>query len=186
MDQIHAGMRGVAYTVFEGVKPESMDVEVLGVLHNMNGPKGDVILARLHGTEGGVHRRGRGHERQPGLYRWQAGRRHRLSHRRILQGADLPASRPSPTCSRSTPWTSRRLKKRRHQAGVHKRCRKDCGSRDLAVEFRCAIQDFANLLKPIETPLVFNGFSEDTLRLLRHAFRFGRSCAGDGRGFGER
>src|ERR1700747_517095 len=49
VDQIHAGMRGVAYTVFQGVKPESMDVEVLGVLRNVNGPKGDVILIRLHG-----------------------------------------------------------------------------------------------------------------------------------------
>jgi len=49
--QIHAGMRGVAYTVFEGVKPESMNVEVLGVLHNVNGPKGDVILVRLHGRK---------------------------------------------------------------------------------------------------------------------------------------
>src|SRR6202167_4479207 len=49
--QIHAGMRGVAYTVFQGVKPEAMDVEVLGILHNVNGPKGDVILVRLHGTK---------------------------------------------------------------------------------------------------------------------------------------
>src|SRR5579862_7811622 len=51
VSQIHTGMRGVAYTVFEGIKPESMDVEVLGVLRNMNGPKGDVILVRLHGTK---------------------------------------------------------------------------------------------------------------------------------------
>src|ERR1700683_4788517 len=49
--QIHAGMRGYALTVFEGVKPESMDVEVLGVLHNTNGPKGDIILIRLHGKK---------------------------------------------------------------------------------------------------------------------------------------
>src|SRR3984885_6130406 len=51
VDQIHAGMRGVAYTVFEGIKPEPMDVEVLGVLRNVNGPKGDIILVRLHGTK---------------------------------------------------------------------------------------------------------------------------------------
>src|ERR1700723_3360680 len=51
VDQIHPGMRGVAYTVFQGVTPESMDVEVLGVLHNANGPKGDIILVRLHGTK---------------------------------------------------------------------------------------------------------------------------------------
>src|SRR5579863_5569301 len=51
VDQIHSGMHGVALTVFEGVKPESMDVEVLGVLRNFNGPKGDIILVRLHGTK---------------------------------------------------------------------------------------------------------------------------------------
>src|SRR6266568_2869543 len=51
VDQIHAGMHGYALTVFQGVKPESMDVEVLGVLHNVNGPKGDIILVRLHGTK---------------------------------------------------------------------------------------------------------------------------------------
>ena len=47
VSQIHAGMRGVAYTVFQGTKPESMGVEVLGILKNANGPKGDVILVRL-------------------------------------------------------------------------------------------------------------------------------------------
>src|SRR6202163_4979413 len=51
LDQIHEGMRGTALTVFQGVKPESMEVEVLGVMHNVNGPKGDIILVRLHGTK---------------------------------------------------------------------------------------------------------------------------------------
>src|SRR5947209_16251564 len=51
LNQIHAGMHGVAYTVFQGTKPEPMDVEVLGVLKNANGPKGDVILVRLGGAK---------------------------------------------------------------------------------------------------------------------------------------
>src|SRR5580658_5847394 len=51
VSQIHAGMRGVAYTVFQGVKPEAMEVEALGVMHNVNGPKGDIILVRLHGEK---------------------------------------------------------------------------------------------------------------------------------------
>src|SRR6202165_3877162 len=51
LNQIHEGMKGTALTVFQGVKPESMDVEVLGVMHNVNGPKGDIILVRLHGTK---------------------------------------------------------------------------------------------------------------------------------------
>ena len=51
VDQIHTGMHGVAYTVFQGVKPEPMDLEVLGVLHNVNGPKGNIILIRLKGPK---------------------------------------------------------------------------------------------------------------------------------------
>src|SRR5215471_8585875 len=51
LEQIHTGMQGTAYTVFQGTKPEPMEVEVLGVLHNVNGPKGDIILVRLHGTK---------------------------------------------------------------------------------------------------------------------------------------
>ncbi|MCU1286581.1 MAG: hypothetical protein JWO13_2931 [Acidobacteriales bacterium] len=51
LEEVKLGMRGVAYTVFEGTKPEAMEVEILGVLHNMNGPKSDMILARLHGTK---------------------------------------------------------------------------------------------------------------------------------------
>jgi hypothetical protein len=51
LDQVKIGMRGTAYTVFQGVKPEPMGVEVLGILRNMAGPKGDVILVRLHGEK---------------------------------------------------------------------------------------------------------------------------------------
>ena len=42
---------GVAYTVFEGVTPEPMAVEILGVLRNSLGPGRDLILARLHGAK---------------------------------------------------------------------------------------------------------------------------------------
>jgi SpoIVB peptidase S55 len=41
----------VAYTVFEGTQPETMDVEILGVLKNVLGPDQDMILARLHGSK---------------------------------------------------------------------------------------------------------------------------------------
>lgn len=51
VDQIRAGMHGVAYTVFQGTKPEPMNLEVLGILKNANGPKGDIILIRLIGEK---------------------------------------------------------------------------------------------------------------------------------------
>jgi hypothetical protein len=47
--EVKRGLRGVAYTVFEGVNPEPMEVEILGVLKDSLGPGQDLILARLHG-----------------------------------------------------------------------------------------------------------------------------------------
>jgi hypothetical protein len=49
--EVKRGQRGVAYTVFEGVTPEPMEVEILGVLKDSLGPGQDLILARLHGPK---------------------------------------------------------------------------------------------------------------------------------------
>ncbi len=43
------GMKGVAWTVFQGSKPEPMPVEIIGVWQNMWGPKQDIIIAKLTG-----------------------------------------------------------------------------------------------------------------------------------------
>jgi hypothetical protein len=51
LDQVHRGLHGVAYTVFEGVQPAAVEVEILGVLHNALGPHQDMILARLGGKD---------------------------------------------------------------------------------------------------------------------------------------
>ena len=51
MSEVHRGLHGVAYTVFEGTQPEAMDVEILGVLKNVLGPGQDMILARLQGSK---------------------------------------------------------------------------------------------------------------------------------------
>ena len=49
--ELRKGQTGVAYTVFEGVTPEPMPIEILGILKNSLGPGQDMILARLHGTK---------------------------------------------------------------------------------------------------------------------------------------
>ncbi len=51
LSEVHQGLRGVAYTVFEGVRPEPMAVEILGVLKDALGPGRDLILGRLSGTK---------------------------------------------------------------------------------------------------------------------------------------
>ena len=49
--QVRRGLKGVAYTVFEGVEPEPMGVEILGVLKDAIGPGQDMILGRLKGEK---------------------------------------------------------------------------------------------------------------------------------------
>lgn len=49
--EVHAGLRGTGYTVFQGTEPEAFNVEILGVLRNSLGAGRDMILARLHGPK---------------------------------------------------------------------------------------------------------------------------------------
>ena len=49
VSEIKAGMVGVGRTVFEGSDLQEFKVHILGVLHNVQGPHRDLILARLEG-----------------------------------------------------------------------------------------------------------------------------------------
>jgi hypothetical protein len=51
LNQVHRGLMATAWTVFEGTKPEPMEVEILGILRGARGPGQDLILARLHGAK---------------------------------------------------------------------------------------------------------------------------------------
>ena len=51
LSQVKRGLRGTAWTVFEGSVPEAMEVEILGVQRGARGPGRDLILARLHGAK---------------------------------------------------------------------------------------------------------------------------------------
>jgi hypothetical protein len=170
LNQIHEGMKGTALTVFQGVKPESMDVEVLGVMHNVNGPKGDIILVRLHGTKPEYTGVVAGMSGSPvyfdgklaGALAFRIGEFSKepiagvtpieemleinaLDHRPTPGRANAPAA-GSPN-QRGTTQTA--------------------SPGDNAA---LPAPDYSNYLKPIETPLVFNGFSNETLQ--RYASQF--------------
>jgi hypothetical protein len=51
LSQVRKGMTATAWTVFQGSKPEPMEVEILGVLRGARGPGQDMILAQLHGAK---------------------------------------------------------------------------------------------------------------------------------------
>ena len=50
VDEIRPGMIGVGRTVFTGTDLQDFKVHILGVLRNIQGPKRDLILARLEGA----------------------------------------------------------------------------------------------------------------------------------------
>lgn len=47
--ELRPGMKGTAWTVFQGTRPEPIPVEIIGVWKNAWGPRQDVILAKLGG-----------------------------------------------------------------------------------------------------------------------------------------
>ena len=51
LSEVREGMTATAWTVFQGDKPEPMQVEILGVLRGARGPGQDMILAQLHGAK---------------------------------------------------------------------------------------------------------------------------------------
>lgn len=51
LDQVKPGMKGYAYTIFAGDQVEKFDLEVIGVMPNMLGPKQSIILVQLIGPK---------------------------------------------------------------------------------------------------------------------------------------
>jgi hypothetical protein len=167
VSQIRAGMHGVAYTVFEGTTPEPMDVEVLGVLKNMNGPKGDIILIRLHGPKVEYTGVVAGMSGSPvyfdgklaGALAFRIGEFSKEPIAGVTPIADMleidafdksPGGNPSDA-----------------SVGPGKVATKTSGPGEPS---SLPAQTYANYLKPIEAPLVFNGFSEDTVKLFAAQF----------------
>jgi hypothetical protein len=160
-------MRGVAYTVFEGTKPEAMDVEVLGVLKNMNGPKGDIILVRLHGPKVEYTGVVAGMSGSPvyfdgklaGALAFRIGEFSKEPIAGVTPIADMleiNAFDKSPGGSSSS------------ASAVPRNVATKTGGP--GEPSNPPVQNYANYLKPIEAPLVFNGFSEETVKLFAPQF----------------
>jgi hypothetical protein len=162
VSKIHTGMRGVAYTVFEGTKPEPMDVEVLGILKNANGPKGDIILVRLGGKKAEYTGVVAGMSGSPVYF---DGKLAGALAFRIGEFSKEPIAGVTPIDEmleinaldrrpETTPASA---------SGAVNAASKTSGP-GLASFPAEATQAYANYLKPIETPLVFNGFSQDAIQ----------------------
>src|ERR1041385_1254806 len=169
VDQIHPGMKGVAYTVFQGTKPEPMNLEVLGVLKNANGPKGDIILIRLIGEKPEYTGVVAGMSGSPvyfdgklaGALAFRIGTFSKEPIAGVTPIADMLEinaldKSPAEEASASKPSIT-------NAAG------RTSGPGE-PVALPGSVQNFADYLKPIDAPLVFNGFSEDAVRAFAPQF----------------
>ena len=159
VSEIQAGMRGIAYTVFEGTRPESMNVEVLGILKNVNGPQGDVILVRLSGAK----------VEYTGVVAGMSGSPVYLDGRlagaiafRIGEFSKEPIAGVTPIGEMLEINAMDRTPE--NPPSVANSSASAPGKTSDPGSSSAPSADFANYLKPIETPLVFNGFSEDAIQ----------------------
>jgi hypothetical protein len=166
VSDVHAGMRGVAYTVFQGTKPESMGVEVLGILKNANGPKGDIILVRLSGAKA----------EYTGVVAGMSGSPVYLDGRlagalafRIGEFSKEPIAGVTPIAEMleinamdRTPGNG--TVNAKAGAGTPNKTSGPGISEVPSDLSAISTKGYANYLKPIEAPLVFSGFSEDAMQ----------------------
>jgi hypothetical protein len=158
VDQLRPGMRGVAYTVFQGTRPESMDVEVLGVLRSVIGPKSDIILIRLHGAKPEFTGVVAGMSGSPvyidgklvGAIAYRIGQ---FSKEPIAGVTPIADMLEIDEMDRSLP-AEQSVPVRTASAATKAATPASVGD----------IQQYAQYLTPIETPVVFSGFSEETIR----------------------
>lgn len=162
VEQIKPGMKGVAYTVFEGVKPEPMDVEVLGIMRNTNGPRSNIILVRLHGPKVEYTGVVAGMSGSPvyidgklvGALAYRIGQFSKepiggvTPIGEMLEINELDRTRPAD--DQATPA--------REQNDVTKTSGPGLPSKAVSS------QEVASYLKPIGAPLTFSGFSEEALQ----------------------
>jgi hypothetical protein len=167
VSEIHTGMRGVAYTVFQGTKPEPMDVEVLGVLKNMNGPKGDIILVRMHGTKVEYTGVVAGMSGSPVYF---DGKLAGALAFRIGEFSKEPIAGVTPIADMLEINAFDKSPGGITDAANSAPSKATTKTSGPGLSQLPEVQSYANYLKPIEAPLVFNGFSEEAVKMFAPQF----------------
>lgn len=160
LSDIKVGMTGEAYTVFQGTQPEKMGVEILGIMRNMAGPKGDVILVRLKGTK----------PEYTGVVAGMSGSPVYIDGKligalayRIGEFSKEPIGGVTPIASMleiSEFDKSPASEQETASAPTNASTRTGGPGEQLS---SVAMAPMATYLKQIETPLVFNGYSEESI-----------------------
>jgi len=169
LDQVKTGMKGVAFTVFEGTQPEPMNLVVLGVLRNMTGPKSDVILIRLQGKK----------VEYTGVVAGMSGSPVYIDGKlvgaiayRIGEFSKEPIAGVTPIGqmleinAMDSAQVESDTAAARNAASQATRT----SGPGITSDPTSNTSSFANVMKPIETPLVFSGFDENAIKMFAPQF----------------
>ena len=187
LDEVRAGMIGVGVSVFQGAQREEFSVHIIGVLHNINGPRRDLILARLDGgplAETGVIQGMSGSPvyvegRLIGAISYALGAFPKEAIAGItpigemLEAAALSTARPpAPRAQLDLPVSHDQLVSIFRAAFSRVRPFAHHPADIDAVGIpRAAAAQMGTMLRPIATPLVLSGFDQDIVDLLATTLR---------------
>jgi hypothetical protein len=175
LDQVKPGMKGVAWTVFQGTEPEPVPIVVIGRWKDMWGPKQDVIVAKMGGKAERTNVAG-GMSGSP-VYidgKLIGAIALRLSVfspdaicgitpiQSMLEIEDLDQSRPDDSRTPANPAP------RSNRAAVPSGLLDQLAA---AGEASSALPADMPIMEPIEAPLAFSGFADSTLREFGPLFR---------------
>jgi len=186
IDEIRPGMVGVGRTVFQGSDLEDFKVHILGVLRNVQGPKRDLILARLEGeglAESGVAQGMSGSPvyidgRLIGAVSYSIGA---FSKEPIAGITPIAEMKDATAMPRRTATQQARLELPVTREGLAAALRatysrlapfaaRAADVQAIGLPSATAAQ-IAPMLRPISSPLVMSGFDPETVDLISGAFR---------------
>ena len=185
LGEIRAGMVGVGRTVFEGTDLQDFKAQIIGVLHNVQGPQRDLILARLEG----------GPLAKTGVAAGMSGSPVYIDGRLIGAVSYSIGAFPTEAIAGITPIAEMKdaTEMPRRVPSQQGRIELPITREGLAAALNATyarLSPFANrpadvqaigmpaaagaqlgaMLRPISTPLVMNGFDPDTVSVLTSAF----------------
>ncbi len=155
LDQVKAGMKATAYTVFSGTQPEPFEVEIIGLLKNQWGPGQDIILCKVGGK---AERTGVA----AGILSLRIGVFPNEPIGGITPAAymlEVKENDRTPTSSTAVASNAKMPLPPEIQAQIQ------------AMNSPALPAAAVPYLTPIETPLVFTGFNDDVLKQFADTFR---------------
>ncbi len=169
LKDVKAGMQATAWTVFQGMKPEPVPIEIIGVWRNAMGPRQDVIVGKMGGKAIGTGVAG-GMSGSPvyvdgKLIGAVALRLSQFSPDAICGITPIESMLEIQDLDRSVPNDARTPDKipGAKAASAASEMPGDLYAQMVAAGANASLPSRSMMLTPIETPLVFSGFTEQTL-----------------------